>query len=62
MFVDESGFNVWTARSHRKARYGEPDLRADYHFLSLMNVTSRNYSPFQENECAFPRNEQQKVY
>ena len=62
VFVDESGYNVWTARSHGKAQYGESDLRADDRFLSLRNVTSRNCSPFQTNECVFSRNEQQKVY
>ena len=62
MFVDESGDNFWTARSHGKGHEGESDLRADDRFLSRRNVTSRNCSPFQTNECVFSRNEQQKVY
>ena len=39
----------------------ESDLRANDSFLSLMNVTSRNSSPFNANECIFSHNEQQKV-
>ena len=37
------------------------ELSANVHFLALMNVSSRNWSPFYANECLFSRNEQQKV-
>ena len=39
----------------------ESDLHANDRFLSLMNVTLRNCSPFHANECVFSQNEQQKV-
>ena len=39
----------------------ESDLRANDRFLSLMNVTSRNSSAFDSNECIFSHNEQQNV-
>ena len=39
----------------------ESDLPANDRFLSLMNVTSRNSSPFNANECIFSHNEQLKV-
>ena len=39
----------------------ESDLRANDRFLSLMNVTLRNCSPFHANECVFSHNKQQKV-
>ena len=39
----------------------ESDLRANDRFLSLMNVTLRNCSPFHANECVFLHNKQQKV-
>ena len=39
----------------------ESDLSANVRFFALMNVSSRCWSPFQANECAFSCNEQQKV-
>ena len=40
----------------------ESDLRANDRLLSLMNVTLRNCSPFEANNCLYSHNEQQKVY
>ena len=40
----------------------ESDLCANVRFFTVMNVSSRCWSPFHANECVFSRNEQQKVY
>ena len=40
----------------------EPELRANVRFSTLMNASSRYWSPIHANECVFCRNEQQKVY
>ena len=40
----------------------ESELSANVRCSALMNVSSRNWSPFYANGCVFSRNEQQKVY
>ena len=39
----------------------EYELRANVRFLALINASSRYWSSIHANECAFSRNEQQKV-
>ena len=39
----------------------ESELSANVRRLALMNVSSRNWSPFYANRCIFSHNEQQKV-
>ena len=39
----------------------ESDLCENVRIFALMNVSSHYWSPFHANDCAFSRNEQQKV-
>ena len=39
----------------------ESELRANVRFFALMNVSSRHWSSFHENNYVFSRNERQKV-
>ena len=39
----------------------ESELSANACVLALMNVSSRNWSPFYANGCVFSHNERQKV-
>ena len=40
----------------------ESELSANVRCLAIMNVASRNWSPFYANKCVFSHNEKQKVY
>lgn len=58
---------VWRIRMPKNADYNakiviKSELRANDHFLSLMNFTSCSCWPFHANRCVFSRNELEKVY